>query len=156
MFVTMQLTRAADYGVRAMVHLAGLPGRTRASIAELAKAANASEAFLTKVLQRLANAGLIASFRGPTGGIELNSPAVTTSLLDVVEAIEGPIQLNLCTGPLEDAPACGRQSWCAVHLVWARAQAGLREVLRGATLADLARDSAMRVEVLPAISTISL
>jgi len=114
----MQLTRAADYGIRAMVYLAGLPPDSRASLAELANAAEAPEPFLTKVLQRVVASGLIASQRGPSGGFQLNAGAAEISLLEVVEAIEGPIQLNLCTGKYSGAPLCDRQSWCAVHLVF--------------------------------------
>lgn len=141
----MQLTRAADYGVRAMVYLAGLPAGSRASITDLAKAAEVSEGFLTKVLQRLAPAGLITSRRGPGGGFELNAPACDISLLQIVEAIEGPIQLNLCTGKSNGSLACGRQNWCAVHVVWQHAQAKLREILGAASIDDLARDSGRRM-----------
>ncbi len=148
----MQLTRAADYGVRAMVHLAGLPAGSRASITELAKAAEVSEGFLTKVLQRLVPAGYIVSRRGPGGGFELGAPPSEISLLHIVEAIEGPIQLNLCTGKTNGAVACGRQNWCAVHLVWQHAQARLREILGSATIDTLARDSEHRLSVFQDIS----
>ncbi|HLJ49347.1 MAG TPA: Rrf2 family transcriptional regulator [Bryobacteraceae bacterium] len=141
----MQLTRAADYGVRAMVYLAGLPSHSRASIAELAKATESPEAFLTKVLQRLVSTGLIDSHRGPSGGFELRTPAAEIFLLDVVEAIEGPIQLNLCTGKCNGSPACGRQDWCAVHLVWQHAQAKLREILGAACIETLAQESKQRL-----------
>jgi len=144
----MQLTRAADYGIRAMVYLAGLPPDSRASLAELARAAEAPEPFLTKVLQRVVASGLIASQRGPSGGFQLNCAAAEISLLDVVEAIEGPIQLNLCTGNYSGAPLCDRQSWCAAHLVLQQAQAKLREVLAGATLEALARESSQRLAVI--------
>lgn len=139
----MQLTRAADYGVRAMIYLASLPDGTRASIADLACAADVPEMFLGKVLQRLVASRLISSTRGPGGGFSLNAAADEISLLNVVEAISGPIQLNLCTGPC-GSPACGRQPWCAAHRVWAQAQQQLRETLEAATIAQLARSSARR------------
>jgi len=145
----MQLTRAADYGVRAMVHLASMPANTRAGVADLAKAAEVSAPFLTKVLQRLTSAGLVVSHRGANGGFTLAAPACTISLLQVIEAVEGPIQLNLCTGPcLAHATECNRQAWCAVHCVWMHAQAKLREVLAQASLDILARDSARRLELI--------
>jgi len=141
----MQLTRAADYGVRAMIHLAALPAGSRCGVAELAKAADAPEAFLTKVLQRLVARGLVASRRGPDGGFQLNSAPAEISLLDVVEAIEGPVQLNLCSGMRNGAPSCGRESWCAAHLVWQHAQAKLREILGAASIEALARESMQRL-----------
>ena len=141
----MQLTRAADYGIRAMVHLAGLPTDSRCSVSELARITEVPDAFLTKVMRRLAAAGLIVSHRGPTGGFQLNVAPASISLLQVVEAIEGPIQLNLCTGACTGAPTCTRESWCPVHVVWQHAQAKLRETLGAACLQALAHESSQRM-----------
>jgi Rrf2 family protein len=135
----MQLTRAADYAVRVMIHLAGLPPGSRVSRGELAVAAECPEQFLSKVLQSLTRSGLIVSHRGNTGGFELppESPAVT--VLDVVEAIEGPIRLNLC---LTSDHACNRQAACPAHSVWLEAQTALADVLGRAAIAELARRAA--------------
>src|SRR5690242_15375904 len=97
----MQLTRAADYASRVMVHLATLPAGTRASLPALAEATDVPEQFLSKVLQMLGRGGLIQSQRGATGGFELTADPERVTLLDVIEAIEGPIKLNLCLGPGE-------------------------------------------------------
>ena len=67
----MQLTRAADYAVRVMIHLAKLEPGARASRGELAVAAECPEQFLAKVLQSLTHAGLVVSHRGNTGGFEI-------------------------------------------------------------------------------------
>jgi len=137
----MQLTRAADYAVRVMVHLAGLPPETRASRAELATAAECPEQFLSKVLQNLTLAGLVLSHRGNTGGFELPNFRRKATLLEVVEAIEGPIRLNVC---LNSDRSCTRQEWCPAHDVWVNAQAAVAQVLRDANIADLARQAAER------------
>lgn len=135
----MQLTRAADYAVRVMIHLAGMPSGTRASRAELAEAAECPEQFLSKVLQGLTRAGLVTSHRGNTGGFELPDIRRTSTLLDVVEAIEGPMRLNIC---LNSDQSCSRQGWCPAHLVWADAQRAMLDVLKRATIDDLARRAA--------------
>ncbi len=93
---TMQLTRAADYGIRVMIHLATLPARERALLPALARATIAPQSFLSKVLQALCHAGFIASRRGQAGGFELLPAGRKASLSTVIEAIEGPINLNLC------------------------------------------------------------
>src|SRR5208283_1678237 len=80
----MQLTRAADYAVRVMIHMAGLPPGTRASRSELAEAVDCPEQFLSKVLQSLTRGGLVASHRGNTGGFELPGEHRTATLLEVV------------------------------------------------------------------------
>ncbi len=136
----MQLTRAADYAVRVMIHLAGMAPGKRTSRAELADAADCPEQFLSKVLQILTHAGLVISHRGNTGGFELPVPQRKVSVLEVVEAVEGPIRLNVClTGP----GACERQRWCPAHGVWAEAQAAMSDVLKRATIAALAEETAL-------------
>src|SRR5512142_495994 len=106
----MQLTRAADYAVRVMIHMAGLAPGTRTSRTDLANAASCPEQFLSKVLQDLTRAGLVVSHRGNTGGFELPAMHLGATLLEVVEAVEGPIRLNLC---LAGETACDRRPICA-------------------------------------------
>src|SRR3974377_1545064 len=93
---SMQLTRAADYAVRVMVQLAASPTEKRVLLPELAAATDAPESFLSKVLQALSRAGLIDSKRGHTGGFLISNRGRGASMLDVIEAIDGPISLNLC------------------------------------------------------------
>ena len=131
----MQLTRAADYAVRVMIHLAGLAPGTRVSRDDLAQAAECPEQFLSKVLQGLTRAGLIVSHRGNTGGFELPSNRRTATMLDIVEAIEGPLHLNVC---LASDQACGRQSWCPAHNVWEETQAAMTKALKSASISELA------------------
>ena len=138
----MQLTRAADYAVRVMVHLAGLKPGVRASRAELADAAGCPEQFLAKVMQTLARAQMVISHRGNTGGFELPEAQRRASLLDVIEAVEGPIHLNLC---IDSACGCERKSWCPAHRVWVEAQVAMTGVLRNARLDDLARQTGRMV-----------
>jgi Rrf2 family iron-sulfur cluster assembly transcriptional regulator len=131
----MQLTRAADYAVRVMIHLAGLPAGTRTSRTELANAASCPEQFLSKVLQNLTRAGLVISHRGNTGGFELPEQRRNASVLEVVEAVEGPIHLNIC---LTQENACDRQAWCPARMVWENAQKAMTDVLRNTSIAELA------------------
>jgi Rrf2 family protein len=132
----MQLTRAADYAIRVMVYLAGLPPGARTSRSELAAAAECPEQFLSKVLQYLTRAGLVTSHRGNTGGFELPESHSHATMLQVVEAVEGPIHLNVCLG---ETAACARQSWCPAQGVWAQAQEAMTAVLRGTSIDDLAK-----------------
>jgi len=136
----MQLTRAADYAVRVMIHLAGLPPGTRASRADLAEDAGCPEQFLSKVLQSLTHAGLVSSHRGNTGGFELLHAHRNASVLEIVEAVEGPVRLNLC---LTAPHACERQNCCPAHAVWAEAQSAMSGVLRKATISALAEEAAL-------------
>ena len=132
----MQITRAADYAVRVMVHLASLPPGSRVQKSALVELSEAPESFLSKVLQRMVANRLITSRRGGGGGFELAVPPDQVSVLTVVEAIDGPIHLNLC---VPGASGCDRSLACAVHPVWVEARAALVKVLGGASMARLAR-----------------
>ncbi len=134
----MQITRAADYAVRVMIHLATLPSGTNTRRPDIARATEVPESFLSKVMQQLVQAGMIASQRGSGGGFRLAVSSESVSLLDVLEAIEGPTRLNAC---LEPGPTCTRKGWCGAHTVWAEAQAALVHVLRSVSIAKLAKKS---------------
>ncbi len=134
----MQLTRASDYAVRVMIHLATLPQGERALLPTLALATSAPGSFLSKVLQSLSRAGLIASRRGQLGGFEILPRGRQASVREVIEVIDGPIALNLC---LQHGKSCSRKSWCPAHLVWAQAQAAMLQVLDRAIVASLAKQA---------------
>jgi len=135
----MQLTRAADYGVRVMVHLATLAAHERALLPALAEATEAPVSFLSKVLQALSRAKLIVSRRGQSGGFEILPRGREASMLEVIEAIDGPIYLNVCL--ISERP-CGRESWCPAHPVWMQAQQAMLDVLAKARIAELAGQAA--------------
>jgi Rrf2 family protein len=132
---SMQLTRAADYAVRAAVHLATQSPLARLSLPQLAKATGSPESFLSKVLQALCRAGLIESRRGQSGGFAILPRGRQASVLEVIEAIDGPICLNAC---LISGLSCDRKTWCPAHPVWIRAQQAMVGVLAGSSVADLA------------------
>src|ERR1035438_7916396 len=106
---TMQLTRAADYAVRAMIHLAAKPAHERALLPALARATGTPESFLSKVLQALCRAGMIESRRGQSGGFEILDRGRQASMREVIEAIDGPIYINLC---LISGASCERKAYC--------------------------------------------
>jgi Rrf2 family protein len=130
----MRLTRAADYGIRVMLHLGTVSRGIRASRAQLAKAAEASPDFVAKILQRLTKAGLVRSRTGRGGGFSLARSVDQVSVLDIINAIDGPLCLNRC---LPSIRGCHRSTWCPVHPVWQEAQNSLRAVLGGASLERL-------------------
>ena len=137
-FWAMQITRATDYAVRIMIHFAGLPEGTRLAAPELARGIQAPESFVSKVLQQLVQRGMVTSHRGAGGGFQLAVTPEKVSLLDVVEMVEGPLQINLC---LAGEASCDLSSWCGAHPIWNDAQAALKKVLASASIARLARDS---------------
>lgn len=147
---SMQLTRAADYAVRVLIHLATLPAHERALLPALAKATEAPESFLSKVLQALVRARMIASRRGQSGGFEILLRGRQASMHEVIEAIDGPIRLNVC---LVSGRSCNRKMCCPAHPVWVQAQQAMLDVLSRTRISELAaQDAAGRPGARPAIS----
>jgi len=133
--VGLQLTRGGEYAVRAMTYLARFPEGHVASLRDIGQAQEIPESFLAKILQSLVHAGLAVSQRGAHGGFALARPSEQITMRDVIEAVDGPISVNLCTLDPED---CQRSDTCEVHKVWLRAQEQLMDVLGGVTLQSLA------------------
>lgn len=134
----LKVTRAADYAIRSVVHLATIAEGAVVSQQELARAVQAPTIFAGKVLQQLAANGLVSSKRGKRGGFALTPRGRLATMFDVLVAIEGPIALNDCLSP--DTP-CVRASTCAAHRVWQQAQARVIEVLRAARIELLAEQT---------------
>ena len=130
----LHLTRKGDYAIRGMVYLAGKPVGEMALISEIAASVDVSPALLAKIFQQFNKHGLVKSYRGTGGGFILGRAPEKISLLDIVEAVEGPIVLNRC---LIDSGACDRDSFCTVHPVWKEVQEKMKAVLNNVTLKHL-------------------
>jgi len=126
----MQITRQADYALRAMLYLAKLEPNERAATSQIAEEMDIPPSFLAKIISQLSIAGLIHTSRGAHGGVSLARKPEEISLLDVVEAIDGPIALNECT---LDPSICIFGDSCPIHEVWCEAQKQLVEKLDKST-----------------------
>jgi Rrf2 family protein len=128
----LELTRRSEYAVRAAILLAG--GSRMRSSREIAAATDVPERFMARILVELVGSGLIEARIGRTGGYRLARAAADISLLELVEAIEGPSRSTRCV--LRER-ACDPGQPCAIHPVWASAQSGLIDTLAATTLANL-------------------
>src|SRR5208337_1890751 len=120
----MEITRETDYAIRCILYLSGKPGEI-SMIDAIAREMQVPKSFLAKILQKLARASLVKSFRGVKGGFQLARSPAEVSLLDVVEAIEGEVALNVCA--LEQG-LCGRSSTCPVHPAWVEIRKDFRNI----------------------------
>src|SRR5512136_3507086 len=111
----MQITRQADYAVRAVLYLARLGSERRAATSQIAQEKDIPPSFLAKIVSQLSVAGLLQTSRGARGGVSLAKPAESISLLDVVQAIDGPILLNDCVA---DTNFCTYDDSCPLKPVW--------------------------------------
>jgi Rrf2 family protein len=129
----MQITRQADYAVRAVLHLAR-SGDTRTATSVIAEQQKIPPSFLAKIISQLSIAGLLHTSRGARGGVTLARQAGEITLLEVIEAIDGPIQLNECVG---DTSTCSFDADCPLRPVWCEAQEELVGRLKGTNFADM-------------------
>jgi Rrf2 family protein len=118
----MQITRQADYAIRAVRYLAKQEPTTRSATSTVAKEMKIPPSFLAKIISQLSIAGLLHTSRGARGGVTLARAPGDISLLDVVEAIDGPILLNECVG---DPANCEFSDDCLVHPIWKEVQESL-------------------------------
>ncbi|MFH1998921.1 MAG: Rrf2 family transcriptional regulator [Planctomycetota bacterium] len=102
----LKISEAASLALHTLVFLAGQGGE-RFSAKAIASELQGSEFHLSKVLQRLSRAGLVTSIRGPKGGFTISEEGEEAYLLDVFEAIEGPLELKSCIAGIK---VCQRET----------------------------------------------
>jgi Rrf2 family iron-sulfur cluster assembly transcriptional regulator len=131
----VQPGQRGDYAVRAVLHLARAGGRRRAR--DIAAAMAIPETYLPQILGALIRKGIVASVAGPGGGYTLARPGADISLLEVVEAAEGPVRNMSCI--MRGGPCHREGKPCAVHDSWAQAQEALATSLAAVSYEWLAR-----------------
>ena len=128
---------AAEVAIRAALYLAGRPPGELSPVHEVAKATRLPSAYLSKVIQRLAQAGLVRTFRGPGGGIELGKSPEAITLWSLVCATEGPSDVNRCALGIGN---CSPDIPCPLHGRWAPLREDFQKLLEGTTLGALVHE----------------
>jgi len=142
----MQVSRKIDYALRAVIHLADEEAAERiCSVSEIASRERIPRQFLEKIVQELIHKGLVRSRRGPHGGYVLARPADKMTFRDVIEAVEGPIALNNCTGDHADCSLIGA---CGMERIWREGQRRVMDLFESTTIADV-RHPRLMVPPLP-------
>lgn len=134
-----QISRRVDYAVRIMTELGMLEDVSkRLSVRKLSRKTGVPKAFLHKITADLVKANLVVTHAGPTGGLTLRKPVNQIDMLQILEAVEGPVALNIC---LIDPQACGFQRTCAAHDFWDELQTEITQKLRQTTLAHIVAEA---------------
>ena len=136
----MQITRQADYAVRAVLYLARLEPNQRAATSQVAQEQHIPPSFLAKIISQLSIAGLLHTSRGARGGVTLAREPKAITLLEVIEAIDGPIMLNEC---VSENSICTFDEDCPLRPVWCEAQEELVNRLRSTDFQQLLEQSAV-------------
>jgi len=135
----MQITQTADYAVRTVVYLATHGGDGPVAAAAIAKEMTIPGDYISKVIQALSRAGLVESVPGRNGGARLARSPSDLSMLEIIEAVDGPVALTRC---VIRPGACPRDRYCVVHKFWKKAQRGLVGLLSETKIADICRTTA--------------
>jgi len=128
------LSKSCEYGLRATLYLASLDSDGYVPIGTISDELGISFPFLTKIFQKLNDADLLGSQRGPKGGVALTKPAEEISLYDIVVAIDGKDLFNECVLGL---PGCGDAEPCPLHDQWADERERVEHLFRDTSLAEL-------------------
>lgn len=129
----LKLSTKGRYAVRIMVYLAARDKEGPARKQDIAEAEGISPDYVEQILIRLRGGGLVQSHRGARGGFTVACDPQRTSVLDVLEVTEGPLQIAPCV-----ETGCDHVTRCAVQGVWNEAAGALRQVFAGALLSGLA------------------
>ena len=129
----LRVTKLTDYATVVMTVLAARPGEVL-SAPELAEQAGLEAPTVAKVLKPLAAAGLVDGFRGANGGYRLARAAADINLVEIVEAMEGPLAMTECS--VHDGQ-CGIEASCGVRANWRRINDVVADALRGVSLAQM-------------------
>lgn len=127
------LGKRGDYAIRAILDVAGHCDQRRKA-REIAEDMEIPQKFLSRILADLVRAGVLGATAGPTGGYQLIAPPERVTLLEVIEAVEGPATARDCL--LRSMP-CNADSPCQVHDAWVTAEGAMLDSLRATTFAHL-------------------
>lgn len=130
----MQITRQTEYAIKTLTELGEVPYGQLMSSKLISQRHEIPEDFLHKTIQILSRAGLVVTQRGVQGGVRLARPLEEITIADVIEAMEGPIALNICLSP---GYKCDKAGSCQVRKVLAGAQAAMLQELKKKSLADI-------------------
>ena len=134
----LEITKKTDLVLRAMCSLASNGRRLTGS--EVARGIGASRQIVPKLMEPMVKAGWVNSVPGPAGGYQLDMDLQDVSLLDLIEAVEGPTDNQRCVLRDTDCPAV---ELCAIHDAWVPARDALLDKLRATSVEDVRASPAM-------------
>ena len=128
------ISRTAEYALRAVLYMGGLPRGTTTSAIDTAAATQVPERYMARVLNTLAHAQLLSSTRGAHGGFRLEREPETVTLAEVIAPFDAVDAVPRCL--LRDQP-CSMDAPCLAHAEWHDVAAGLHDFFCHTTVADL-------------------
>ena len=137
----MLVSKSAQHAIRALIYLVVRKDKRYVSVKQIAEETDVFPAFLGKIVQRLTQARILDTKKGPAGGVTLARPPEEITLLEIVEALDGTDLWESCVLGLD---SCADDRACPLHDDWARIRDQIRQMLQSRTLADLAEKTRQR------------
>ncbi len=137
----LKINRQTDYAVRVVLALAKRGETVRASSSVIQQEMQIPQSFMARIVAQLAQAGLVLTFPGRDGGLQLPRPANQITLKDVVETFEGPVLLSECLQNKGGEDDCPFQDHCPVRTKWGRVQIAMMREMASISFKDLAEEA---------------
>ena len=141
----MKLSTKGEYGVLAMCELAARHGEGPISIKDITVKQGLSDAYLEQLFAQLKKTNLIKSVRGAKGGYVLTRDPSEITVGEVIDALEGPIEISPCVGGANTDFKCGKTAVCATRGLWMDVHQSIRNVIDNRTLKDLVDNASKEV-----------
>ena len=125
----MQISRKADYAIRALIYVGAINGRRTCSINEIAENEKVPREYLAKILKELTQKGFLISYKGVNGGYRMAKQREEISFLDILEATQGPFVLSSCNQDYKDEPGCKGKDACASYEFWTDLHGKLKKIM---------------------------
>jgi len=136
----MQLSAQEEYGLRCLLQVARHEGAEPLRIPEIAAREGLSPEYTAKLMRALRQGGLVVSTRGATGGYRLARPAAEMSVWETLQVLGGPLFSDeFCSSHPGNLRDCVHSTDCSVRALWRWVGSAVGEVLKGISLADMAR-----------------
>lgn len=133
----MQISRKADYAVRALIYVAAINGRRTCSINEIAENEKIPREYLAKILKELTQKGFLSSYKGVNGGYKIAKSREGISFLDILEATQGPFVLSSCNQDYRDETGPRGKTKCASYEFWDDLHKRLKKIMQDMTLGKI-------------------
>jgi len=131
----LRISKLTDYGTIVMTYLAREADRLHAA-SEIAGEIKLAAPTVSKILKMLAREGLVTSYRGAKGGYTLARKADAISVVEIIDALEGPVGLTECGST---PGLCAQESSCSIRANWQHINGAVRQALANVTLAQMAQ-----------------
>lgn len=132
----MKISTKGRYGLRTLMDVSAHQAKGPVNLNDIAERQGISAKYLWQIVNLLKTAGFVRGTRGPKGGYILIRDPADITMLDVIQALEGPVTLVEC---VDDPACCARGENCVAHSVWEEVSQVIRAALQKITLAEILR-----------------